>query len=453
MVGVVSVPRFRYTQDVKTAKPWYTGRMAESIASILDDLRHSETTSLEPGLLSVFRIVTGMQLILMLLGFIGMILGRDSLPIPVLGTGLVWLSILLLYLNWPGLQDRMGRWFLPLALIVSGFMPVVDRLVYLQSIADNGNILLSFDRVEDSAWRLLFFVLFPLVLIAWQYGMAHALLYSIGITALSVAMNAWVIGWASPTAVGAVPLAVGGSITLALVGYVVARLVTAQREQRVKLAEANEKLANYAATVDQLATSRERNRLARELHDTLSHTLSSLAVQLEAVDSVWTEAPDQAHSLLIKSIANTRGGLVESRRALHALRASPLEDLGLGLALRNLAESAAKRAGLALTADLPKQIEGLSPEAEQCIFRVAQEALENVVRHAHAQEIRVALCQQTAGQWQLVVEDSGRGFDASKVMEEGYYGLKGMRERAAMLDGRLEIDSQPASGTRIRLIL
>ncbi|MBK9093327.1 MAG: hypothetical protein IPM84_11205 [Anaerolineae bacterium] len=96
------------------------------------------------------------------------------------------------------------------------------------------------------------------------------------------------------------------------------------------------------------------------LHDTLSHTLSSLAVQLEAVDSVWTEAPDQAHSLLIKSIANTRGGLAESRRALHALRASPLEDLGLGLALRNLAESAAKRAGLALTADLPKQIEGLA---------------------------------------------------------------------------------------------
>ena len=119
MVGVVSVPRFRYTQDVKTAKLWYTGRMAESVASILDDLRHSETTSLEPGLLSVFRIVTGMQLILMLLGFIGMILGRDSLPIPVLGTGLVWLSILLLYLNWPGLQDRMGRWFLPLALIVT----------------------------------------------------------------------------------------------------------------------------------------------------------------------------------------------------------------------------------------------------------------------------------------------------------------------------------------------
>lgn len=141
----------------------------------------------------------------------------------MLGTGFVWLSILLLYLNWPGLQDRMGRWFLPPALIVSGFMPVVDRLVYLQSIADNGNILLSFDRVEDSAWRLLFFVLFPLVLIAWQYGMAHALLYSIGITALSVAMNAWVIGWASLQLPLVQSLARRRSITLALVGYVVAR--------------------------------------------------------------------------------------------------------------------------------------------------------------------------------------------------------------------------------------
>ncbi len=445
--------RFRYTQAMRIAKSWYTGRMTESISSILEDLRNPQTAYLEPGLLSVFRIVTGLQLILVLLGFIGTILGRDSLPIRVLGTGLVWLSILLLFLNWPGLQDRMGRWFLPLALIVSGFMPAVDRLVYLQSIAENGDILLSFGRVEDSAWRLLFFVLFPLVLIAWQYGMAHALLYSIGITAISVAMNAWLIGWTSPITIGAVPLAVGGSITLALVGYVVARLVAVQREQRAKLAQANEKLANYAATVDQLATSRERNRLARELHDTLSHTLSSLAVQLEAVDSVWTEAPDQAHSLLIKSIANTRGGLAESRRALQALRASPLEDLGLGLALRNLAESTARRAGLTLTEDLPRQIEGLSPEAEQCIYRVAQEALENVVRHAQAQEIRVAMRLQTAGQWQLTVEDDGRGFDPSEVTNERHYGLQGMRERTAMLGGSLEIDSQPASGTRIRLIL
>lgn len=211
------------------------------------------------------------------------------------------------------------------------------------------------------------------------------------------------------------------------------------------------KLANYAATVDQLATSRERNRLARELHDTLSHTLSSLAVQLEAVDSVWTEAPDQAHSLLIKSIANTRGGLAESRRALHALRASPPEDLGLGLALRNLANP--RPSGPDCANGRPSQTDRGPLARSGAVHLPGCPGSARKRSEARGRPGFVALCQQTAGQWQLVVEDSGRGFDASKVMEEGYYGLKGMRERAAMLDGRSEIDSQPASGTRIRLIL
>lgn len=428
--------------------------MSESISSILEDLKNPQTAYLEPGLLSVFRVVTGLQLALILLGFAGLLVGRNFLPVWVLGMGVVWLTALLLYLSWPGLHKRLGPWFLPPALIVSSIMPVFDRLLFLRFISENGDMLQSFNRIEDSSWRMLFFILFPLVLIAWQYGMARVLLYAVGITAMNIALNGWITDWTPLTTISSVPIAVGQGMALILIGYVVVLMISAQREQRAKLTEANSMLADYAATVDRLATSRERNRLARELHDTLSHTLSSLAVQLEAVESVWSEAPDQAHGLLLKSIANTRGGLAETRRALQDLRASPLDDLGLGLALRNLAESTARRAGTTLTTDIPKQIEGLSPEAEQCIYRVAQEALENVARHAQARNIRIALGQQTTGQWQLVVRDDGQGFDEpADVRGEGHYGLQGMQERAALLGGSLEITSQGGTGTEIRLVL
>src|SRR4029078_5838718 len=109
--------------------------------------------------------------------------------------------------------------------------------------------------------------------------------------------------------------------------------------------EANAKLVDYASTNEQLAVTRERNRVARDMHDTLAHTLSAVSVQLEAADSVWDSQPQQAHELLQKSLASARAGLGETRRAVRALRASPLDDLGLGLALRDLAESTADRAG------------------------------------------------------------------------------------------------------------
>jgi signal transduction histidine kinase len=103
---------------------------------------------------------------------------------------------------------------------------------------------------------------------------------------------------------------------MTLVGYILIRLIDGQRAQRHALAEANVKLRQYASTVEQLSISHERNRLARELHDTLAHTLSATSVQLEAVDAVWDTSPNQARELLHKSLAQTRSGLTETRRAL-----------------------------------------------------------------------------------------------------------------------------------------
>ena len=427
--------------------------MTNSIVSILEDPKHPQTDYLEPSLLSVFRLGIGLELILLLLGLVGTFFERNVRPAWVFGMGALWLTVLLLYLSWPKLHKRLGRWFLPPALIFSGIMPLLDRVNLLRTTESNSVIPPFYDPITDIGWRVLVFVLLPITLTAWQYGMPQVLLFATSITAANSVLNGWAFGWITPTAISTIPLIIGQGAMLVLVGYVVVRIITAQREQRARLAEANAKLADYAATVDRLATSRERNRLARELHDTLSHTLSSLAVQLEATESVWRDAPEQAHTLLIKSIANTRGGLAETRRALQALRASPLEDLGLGLALRNLAELTAKRAGLILAEEIPKQIEGLSPQAEQCIYRVAQESLENVVRHACAQQIRVALGQRADRQWVLTVADDGQGFDPAGVTDEGHYGLQGMRERAVVVGGQLEIESQPGAGTQVRLVI
>ena len=101
--------------------------------------------------------------------------------------------------------------------------------------------------------------------------------------------------------------------------------------------------------------------------------------------------PDQAHELLVKARANARSGLTETRRALQALRASPLEDLGLVLAVDNLATATAARNGLAMRIDLCEEIDGLSPAAEQAIYRTAQEALANVVKHSGTRSVIVTL--------------------------------------------------------------
>ncbi len=428
--------------------------MSQSISAIISDLRNPQTPGLEPGLLSVFRMMTALQLILVLIGLSVLgFTGTDGPPLWVLGLGLSWLVGLMIYLGWPGLHERLGRWFLPPALLVSILMPLTERTFVLQLILSHGDSDLPIDRIEDSSWRLLIFLLIPLVLTAWQYRMRYVLFFSIGTMLLSILITGIRFGWDTLAFASTWPIAIGQGIFLTLIGYVVSRLINSQRLQRTKLTTANEQLADYAVKVDQLATSRERNRLARELHDTLSHTLSSLSVQLEAADSVWTESPNQARELLVKSIANARSGLAETRRALQDLRASPLEDLGLGLALRNIAESTSKRAGVKLHLDIPKQVEGLSDAQEHCIYRTAQEALENVAKHASAQEIHVGLNPTDDNQWQLTVQDDGLGFDAAVREEEGHYGLRGMEERVEMAEGELYVESQVGQGTTIKLVM
>jgi len=242
----------------------------------------------------------------------------------------------------------------------------------------------------------------------------------------------------------------GRMVIYPVVGFIVVRLVRGQKSDRKALAAKNVKLTQYATAVERLAISHERNRLARELHDTLAHTLSAVAVQLEALNKQLDQDPDNAQNTLKQLQELTRSGLQEARRALQALRASPLEDLGLALALRQLVESVSERSGIAIGLDAASDLDGLPPEIEQGMYRVAEEALNNAARHAHAQTVTVSLRRDSRA-LRLTVADDGVGFDPEAVPVEGHYGLVGMRERALLCSGHLEIASAPGKGTTVRL--
>jgi two-component system sensor histidine kinase DegS len=127
-----------------------------------------------------------------------------------------------------------------------------------------------------------------------------------------------------------------------------------------------------------------------------------------------------------------------------------LEDLGLVLAVRQMAEEAAARAGIMLDLAITDNIPALSPDTEQCIFRVAQEAITNVLKHARAKTLTVRL-EFKEGKVTLMVRDDGGGFDVKANSEGKHFGLLGMKERVQFVKGELHITSRPGKGTTVQL--
>ncbi len=140
----------------------------------------------------------------------------------------------------------------------------------------------------------------------------------------------------------------------------------------------------------------------------------------------------------------------EARRAIAALRARPLEDLGLARAVRELAKSTASGAGLALDLRVPDSLDGLDGETEHALYRIAAEALANVARHAEARRLTVRL-ERSGGCISLFVADDGRGFDPATVRDDKRFGLYGMQERARLIGSELGVESTPGKGTTVGL--
>jgi two-component system, NarL family, sensor kinase len=195
----------------------------------------------------------------------------------------------------------------------------------------------------------------------------------------------------------------------------------------------------------------ERRRLARELHDGLGQTLTALTNQLERLQQKLDgRAPDDVAARLADSVEMARLALNESRELSRLIRPPVLDDLGLASALSWLARTLEQRAGLHVELSLTGIEDRLDPELETLVFRIVQEALTNVLRHAGADSARVAVA-RSAGLLVLRVSDSGRGFDTQGALGGAATGsgLRGMRDRLELFGGKLEIISAAGQGTLV----
>ncbi len=200
-----------------------------------------------------------------------------------------------------------------------------------------------------------------------------------------------------------------------------------------------------------LGAVEERNRLAREIHDSLAQGLTATALQLESADSMLEEGPgtQRVRKPLRRALSLTRSNLEDARRSVLDLRAAPLEGRPLVAALRAFVENWESEHSIEVRFKSVNAGRPLPPRTEVALYRICQEALSNVARHAEAQRVTVRLV-TTPEQVRLVVEDDGRGFDASGVSGDRY-GLTGVNERTRMLGGDLGIASAAGEGTRVEV--
>jgi signal transduction histidine kinase len=236
--------------------------------------------------------------------------------------------------------------------------------------------------------------------------------------------------------------------------YFVGSLADQQRAEQAQLEAANRKLAEQALVREQLAASRERVRLARDLHDTLAHTLAGLVIQLNVVDTLFEKDASGARRELVRAQSVAKHGLDETRGAISDLRANMIEDLGLSGALRRLTEMMGQRSGLQASFERAGDEPQLDKNCAETLFRISQEALNNVERHAEATHVNVTLRRENIPDptLSISIKDNGVGFDVSALDDERF-GLRGMRERAELIGAHLRVDSAAGAGTNVTVTL
>jgi signal transduction histidine kinase len=267
-------------------------------------------------------------------------------------------------------------------------------------------------------------------------------------------------------------VAIGGTYALVftVVVWLLANRLTHQLQSitsaanRIRLGEdhvviplyaSNAEVATLSASLNQLieelttATMAERNRIARELHDSVTQTLFSASMLADVLPRLWENDPERGKAKLEELRRAVRGALAEMRTLLLELRPAALIDTEMERLLRQLADATSGRSGV----EVNWKLEGtctLPPDVKVAFYRTVQEALSNVVKHADASQVDILL-RCDGGRTELTIRDDGSGFDPADVSGD-HFGLGIMRERIHAIAGELNITSQPNHGTTIQVL-
>ena len=383
-----------------------------------------------------------------------------------------WPSLLVLvFVLLPGVERRLGRYYLPVSLALTISAQALEAAltalalppVRLVAGRDFGRAGIP---VEVRMIEPLFLMLVAVVIGAWAYGKRGAWATA-GFASILLLITTFVDSYTgrilfagaradevfrlSPLTIILPVLALRVPL-LIVVGYIVGVLADQERQRARELSSANVQLREQALATGQLATARERNRLARDLHDTLAHSLAGLVVQLQAIDTLLKAEPEAARSELAKARQIAQEGLQETRHAIQDLRVNPIEDLGLARALERTALDFGDRAGVQVELHIGDPQASISNEMAAQVFFIAKEALNNIERHADARQVIVTLLRNN-GQLLLQISDDGRGFDAGQIDDEERFGLQGMHERAEMIGAQLNVASSVGQGTTVQLTM
>ena len=238
-----------------------------------------------------------------------------------------------------------------------------------------------------------------------------------------------------------VPRSLLADADMTRVGSTVNRLLDGLTSDRARMRRLAEEVIR--------AGERERAIIAHELHDSTAQTLAALLLHLSAIVRDITD-PALAERLGIVKEAAT-DALAEVRALSHAAHPRVLDDLGLVAALRNLARRSEDGTGVVVTVEELESVNGLSKSSAAVLYRVAQEAVSNALRHAAPQNIQIEVG-AADGMARMTIADDGRGFDVAEAeRRRPGMGLFTMRERVSLIDGRFEISSRPSAGTRVRI--
>jgi len=452
---------------------------------------------LEPGLLKIFRVFTAAVSVFFFLFYIFPVpkfASISSFPSIFAFMGLGY-GCIFIYLSIPLLRRLMKMYYLPFAILASIFIPI-GIINWTPQLQDT--LIMHINPLNS--WSVTILLLFPLIITAWQYSFHMVLILFAVLGILDPLISILAFELEGQEMYQMIYASAVRIVSFTAIGYVITELMNNQRDRQRDLAAANRKLEEYARSVQELAVIRERNRLASELHDVLAHTLSGLTVHLEAIDSIIpasVSAEDEAedklssssssssssygsdqsaafqriHAELQRAMSNARQGLQETRRALQDLRSEPLEEFGFDYAVKRLADAYAARSGLSINLEYTTPMAYLTETIEQHLYRIIQEALENIHRHARAEHVNI-LFRSSRNLLFIDITDDGIGFNVPETgsnafagdkeemsggdssepeLTHDHFGLYGMKIRARECGGTVQIDSAPGKGTAVHI--